>query len=75
MMGYFANGMEGMRYEEKYCDHCIHAGYRRGCPCLDAHILWGYEESNKKDSILHKMIPFTDGENGQCIFFEYETDR
>jgi hypothetical protein len=69
-MGYFANGTEGMMYEEKYCDNCVHNLEEYGCPCLDAHQLWNYEECNNKSSILHKMIPRgEDGWNKECIFF------
>lgn len=70
-MGYFANGSEGCAYEAAYCDRCVHLAGEDGCPCLDAHLAWNYEECNKPDSILHKMIPLTeDGlNNEQCIFF------
>lgn len=69
-MGYFSNGCEGMDYEGRYCDHCVHKHKEYGCPCLEAHALWNYEECNKDDSILHKMIPRKDdGWNDKCIFF------
>jgi len=70
-MAYFANGTIGMRYEEIYCDKCVHNLEDFCCPCLTAHMLWNYEEANKKGSVLHKMIPMSeDGLYPQkCIFF------
>ena len=70
-MGYFSNGTEGMLYEDKYCEKCVHYHPEHNCPCLDAHMLWNYDECNKKDSILHKMIPLLEDSpgNGECIFF------
>ncbi len=76
-MGYFSNGTEGMEYQTEYCDKCAHMHPEHGCPCDDAHELWNYEECNKKDSILHKMIPRNkDARNEKCIFFaEWETPK
>lgn len=69
-MAYFANGTEGMAYEARWCDKCAHNHPEHSCPCLGAHVLWNYDECNKPDSILHKMIPRDkDGNNGKCIFF------
>lgn len=67
-MGYFANGTEGDAYEAKYCARCTrYAG--QTCVCWDAHMLWNYDECNKPDSILHKMIPRQGTQNLQCVFF------
>lgn len=79
-MAYFANGAEGMDYEAQWCQRCIHFHPLHGCPCLNAHMLWNYEECNKPDSILHRMIPRENVPtkfgpfkvNGQCIFFNDE---
>jgi hypothetical protein len=68
-MGYFSNGVEGELYEMEYCDHCVHNHPEYGCPCWEAHKLWNYEECNKQDSVLHKMIPRKNIDNEQCIFF------
>ena len=69
-MGYFSNSTEGMMYEAQYCDRCVHAHKEYGCPCWEAHMLWNYDECNKADSILHKMIPLkADGFCDKCIFF------
>jgi hypothetical protein len=69
MMGYFSNGSEGEWYEAHYCDNCVHNHPEYGCPCLEAHKLWNYEECNKPDSALHKMIPREGSKNLECIFF------
>ena len=69
-MGYFANGTEGEIYENRYCSHCVHYHEEYSCPVLQAHVLWNYDECNKPDSLLHKMIPRAGVENQQCIFFQ-----
>jgi len=72
-MGYFSNGTEGMQYAAKWCNKCVHNHEEHGCPCMDAHALWNYDECNKKDSVLHKMIPRDAlGNNAPCIFFKKE---
>lgn len=68
-MGYFANGSEGEQYDLDFCTHCVHMHPDHGCPCWTAHMLWNYNESNRPDSILHKMIPREGVFNGACIFF------
>ena len=74
-MGYFSNGSEGMEYTAHYCDRCVHFSEEYGCPVWAAHELWNYDECNKPDSILHKLIPLSDDglDNKQCTFFR-ETD-
>ena len=76
-MGYFPNGTAGMMYEEEYCHKCIHNHPEFGCPCLEAHRMWNYDECNNKDSILHKMIPMDDKGHfaKQCIFFAPSVDN
>lgn len=67
-MGYFSNGAEGMDYEEKYCSKCMH--HEEGCAVWLAHMLYNYDECNKKNSILHILIPSGDrGENLRCKMF------
>ena len=81
-MGYFSNGIEGDMYEEEYCHHCIHYHEEYSCPVLEAHAIWNYDECNKPDSILHKIIPkiivkgvdkngvpYEVPTNGECIFY------
>lgn len=67
-MGYFSNGTEGDMYEAKWCDHCIHQD--DPCAVWEAHLLRNYEECNKKDSILHLLIPREGVHNGQCRMFK-----
>jgi len=70
-MGYFSNGSEGMSYESKYCDNCVHNHEEYGCPVLTMHTAYNYEECNNEESALHKwMIPRNEnGFNGQCYHF------
>jgi len=74
-MGYFSNGTEGMRYEEEYCEKCIHYGTMGlddcgdTCAVWDLHMQYNYEECNKPESFLHVLIPHKDGQNEQCRMF------
>ena len=75
-MGYFANGTEGMSYEEQYCMKCVHDNDADGCAVLYAHQLYNYPECNNEDSILHILIPRNDkGENEQCRMFREEWNK
>lgn len=66
-MGYFANGTEGMMYEERYCSKCVH---EEGCAVWAMHIIHNYDECNNPESLLHKLIPkLSDGGNGECTMF------
>ena len=70
-MGYFSNSTEGDQFESKFCHTCVHNHEEHSCPCLDAHLLWNYDECNKPDSVLHKMILRDEkGFNSKCIFFK-----
>ncbi len=70
-MGYFSNGSEGLDYEEQYCLKCIHYTDAQGCVILYAHTLYNYDECNKKESILHILIPRdAQGYNEQCRMFK-----
>ena len=57
-MGYFANGTEGLMYEEDYCAKCAHVD---GCPVWDAHLLFSYDLCNEQKHpgkvILDMLIP------------------
>ena len=68
-MGYFSNGCEGHDYENKHCSKCVHQ--EAGCAVWNAHMLYNYDECNKKESILHVLIPLSsDGlRNEQCRMF------
>lgn len=71
LMGYFSNGTEGELYENKYCSRCIHNNNsEKGCAVWDAHSIYNYDECNKKESILHILIPRSeDGTNKECAMF------
>lgn len=70
-MGYFSNGSEGECYYEEYCARCIHDDPENGkhCPIWSLHLLYNYEECNKKDSYLHVLIPREGSINGTCSMF------
>lgn len=70
-MGYFANGTEGMNYEAQYCDKCVHQKAEDGgCAVWLLHLLHSYEDCNKPESHLHKLIPLgKNGGNEQCTMF------
>jgi hypothetical protein len=67
-MGYFSNGSEGMSYEAKYCNNCVH---QENCTVLLLHHLHNYEDCNNEKSYLHVLIPRTkDGlYNEKCTMF------
>lgn len=73
-MGYFANGEEGIAYEDYYCSRCVH--YLR-CAVWEAHMYMNYEECNNKKSILHILIPRDEnGKNMRCrMFFPVDQDQ
>lgn len=66
-MGYFGNGTEGMMYQEKYCQRCVHDG---ACPVMDFHLLYnGANEGTTEAYILNALIPKEGIHNGQCTMF------
>ena len=69
-MAYFSNGSEGMDYQERYCNKCIH-DVDNDCPVWLLHIMHNHEECNKLGSFLHVLIPRAKGEltNEQCKMF------
>ena len=75
-MGYFANSEHGAHYEQQWCDRCLHQMDKDGgCAVMTAHLLRGYEECNKQDSLLNVLIPRNqDGENLMCRMFKAEGD-
>ena len=71
-MAYFSNSTESMDYEEKHCSNCVHQKLDDGgCAVWLLHLIYNYDECNKKDSFLHVLIPRTkDGlGNEQCEMF------
>lgn len=82
MMGYFANGTEGMLYEEQWCQRCVHCDdlwdidedeelTKEPCAVWMAHLLFSYKEANNPESILDILIPHSDDGlgNEQCRLF------
>jgi len=67
-MGYFSNGQEADSYLAKYCDRCVHS---LNCEVWDLHFDFNYEECNKPDSFLHRLIPRSDDrlDNKKCSMF------
>lgn len=77
-MGYFANGTEGMIYEERYCAKCIQGADGKSCAVWMAHLLFSSEQHDKDGStdtpignLLALLIPQTaDGlGNERCAMF------
>lgn len=72
MMGYFSNGTEGMDYELRYCDRCVHQNGldgKSGCAIWMLHLLYNYQECNNENSMLHDLIPRSTVGNEQCVMF------
>ena len=64
-MAYFANGTEGNQYQQQFCAKCQNwrdngDGRGEGCPVMDAHFLFAYQECNSNSNakqILDMLIP------------------
>lgn len=58
-MAYFANGTEGLAFEEAWCVRCIHSDHREGkdfgdagnppCPVWMGHMMYAYELCNEAE--------------------------
>ena len=66
-MAYFSNGTEGMDYQARYCDNCVH-DREQSCPVWGLHLAYAYEECNNDGendpltnakSMLDTLIPMT----------------
>jgi hypothetical protein len=81
-MGYFANGTEGLMFEEANCVRCIHSDHREGkefgdkdnpaCPVWMAHLMFAYEECNSASNaktILDMLIQPTENFGNECQMF------
>lgn len=72
-MGYFPNSTANDIYVVDYCENCEYNPILEDdlpCICMTMHFLFNYNECNKKDSLLHKMIPLDEnGFNGACTFY------
>jgi len=72
MMGYFSSGTEGMDYQERYCQRCVH-DTDQGCRVWWLHLVYNDEED--KRLMLDALIPRREGiYNGRCrMFIDKET--
>ena len=75
-MGYFANGDEGDRYVETYCERCIHYGDENlpapQCAVWDAHFVYcsTVETDGAAENVLDMLIPRdSSGNNLACRMF------
>jgi hypothetical protein len=74
-MGSFANSTEGMLYQEKYCDRCVHDA-QNDCPIWNAHLMFNGSEAPETVSILQMLIPSHDGiNNDECSMFTLDAER
>ena len=56
-MAYFANGTEGMIFEETYCLRCVfYDKEENGCPIWNAHLLFAYGAEGEAREILDMLI-------------------
>lgn len=56
-MGYFSNGSEGMDYEARYCERCVHQKPDEGgCAVWLAHMLHNYRDCNDEDSVEGRLF-------------------
>jgi len=76
-MAYFSSGTEGMDYEARFCDKCVHQPQESDhsmCPIWDVHMLQNYEQQKNEGIrlILSALIPRSaDGlTNERCSFFQ-----
>ena len=67
-MAYFSNGTEGMDYQSRYCDQCVH-DVDGSCPVWFLHLMYAYEECNNDGesqplsnakAMLDTLIPMTE---------------
>lgn len=74
-MGYFSNGTEGMDYENRYCDRCIHQ--HSGCSIWLLHLEHNYNQSKEIQDMLNILIPRSkDGlSNEQCTLFARQSEE
>ena len=67
-MAYFSNGTEGMMYEERYCNRCIHGP---DCVVWAVHFDYNYDQNKdeKIKAILSALIPRDGLWNAECTMF------
>jgi hypothetical protein len=72
-MGYFPNGTSGEQYEAEFCNHCIHQNEDTGCPVMNIHLLYNYDQLQDGQENLKQamdiLIPRPDIHSEQCSMF------
>jgi len=70
-LGYFANGTEGEIYTSKYCDNCLLQEEDGGCPIMDAHLIYNYDQNKIEEvkGLLSCLIPTEGTDNLQCRMY------
>jgi hypothetical protein len=74
-MAYFSNGTEGMDYQARYCERCVH-DINQDCPVWLAHLMHNSAGCNDNEHILHLLIPRSKDRltNEQCRMFHKRKD-
>ena len=81
-MGYFSNGTEGMDYQERFCNRCVH-DKNQDCPVWLVHLVFNYEQLKNHPKqhgpmreLLSALIPERADHlgNEQCKMFIERTD-
>lgn len=72
-MAYFPNGTAGLSFIELNCQHCVNwrdlgDGCGHGCPVMDVHVLFAYEECNSKSNAKTILDTLIDDEKGCSMF-------
>jgi len=73
-MGYFSNSTQGGIFEAQNCAKCAHNSEDKGCPVMDAHLLYNYDQYRQHlkelKTVLSLLIPVDDqGFNKECAMF------
>lgn len=76
-MGYFSNSDEGLAFESRWCNRCVHEERNgTGCHVMLVHLLFAYGATPEQEKVLDVLIPRSkDGlSNNQCsMFIDAET--
>ena len=67
-MGYFSNGTEGVMYQEKWCERCVH-DIDHDCAVWTLQLLHNYNAVATPAHPIHTLIPRDGIGNGECRMF------
>jgi hypothetical protein len=72
-MGFFSNSDHGDAFEADQCARCVHRNEEKGCPVLDAHVLFAYgAEGELKGTLDTLIVPDKSQRTGQrCAMFVF----